>query len=163
MALEISRWLRGDESGKAGSDAGVTIWIGFAVCSSAATFAMGWLSGWCFRQLFIMAAPITPHVPMMAMIIGSLTVLGWSWKQMICSSDQSARVKGPNDPKLSDCGARRAGCGKAAGAGWAQAAGWWAAASVTRGAVRCSAWLGVAVNCEFMVQMGTKPSPTMCL
>ena len=48
----------------------------------------------------------------------------------------------PNDPKLSDCGARRAGCGKAAGAGWAQAAGWRAAASVTRGAVRCSAWFG---------------------
>ena len=50
----------------------------------------------------------------------------------------------PNDPKLSDCGARRAGCGKAAGAGWAQAAGRCAAASVTRGAVRCSAWLGLA-------------------
>ena len=50
----------------------------------------------------------------------------------------------PNDPKLSDCGARRAGCGDMAGAGWAKAAGWWAAASVTRGAVRCSAWLGVA-------------------
>ena len=50
----------------------------------------------------------------------------------------------PNDPKLSDCGARRAGCGKAAGAGWAKVAGWCAAASVTRGAVRCSAWLGVA-------------------
>ena len=49
----------------------------------------------------------------------------------------------PNDPKLSDCGGRRAGCGKAAGAGWAKAAGWCVAASVTRGAVRCSAWLGV--------------------
>ena len=47
-----------------------------------------------------------------------------------------------NDPKLSDCGARRAGCGKAGGAGWAKAAGWSAAASVTRGAVRCIAWLG---------------------
>ncbi len=36
----------------------------------------------------------------------------------------------PNDPKLSDCGGRRAGCGKVAGAGWAQVAGWSAAASV---------------------------------
>ncbi len=52
----------------------------------------------------------------------------------------------PNDPKLSDCGGRRAGCGKAAGAGWAKAAGWCVAASVTPGAVRCSAWLGVAVE-----------------
>ena len=51
----------------------------------------------------------------------------------------------PNDPTLSDGGARRAGCGKAAGAGWAQAAGWCAAASVTRGAVRCSAWLGASL------------------
>ncbi len=49
----------------------------------------------------------------------------------------------PNDPKLSDCGARRAGCGDVAGAGWAKAAGRCAAASVTRGAVRCSALLGV--------------------
>ena len=41
----------------------------------------------------------------------------------------------PNDPKLSDCGARRAGCvvGERR---------WPEAASVTRGAVRCSAWLG---------------------
>ena len=61
--------------------------------------------------------------------------------------DQEPRLSTPNDPKLSDCGARRAGCGKAAGAGWAQAAGWSAAASVTRGAVRCSAWLGVAGLC----------------
>ena len=34
------------------------------------------------------------------------------------------RVAAPNDPKLSDCGARRAGCGDMAGAGWAKAAGW---------------------------------------
>ena len=54
----------------------------------------------------------------------------------------------PNDPTLSDCGARRAGCGKVAGAGWAQAAGRSAAASVTRGAVRCSAWFGDLV-CAF--------------
>ena len=43
----------------------------------------------------------------------------------------------PNDPKLSDGGGWRAGCmvgGKAAAE----------AASVTAGAVRCSAWLGVA-------------------
>src|SRR5687767_12486354 len=46
----------------------------------------------------------------------------------------------PNDLKLSDCGARRAGCGKVAGGERSEAAG---AASVTRGAVRCSAWLGV--------------------
>ena len=46
-------------------------------------------------------------------------------------------AKAPNDPKLSDCGGWRAGCmvgGKAAAE----------AASVTAGAVRCSAWLGVA-------------------
>jgi hypothetical protein len=45
-----------------------------------------------------------------------------------------------NDPKLSDGGGWRAGCtagGKAAAE----------AASVTAGAVRCSAWLGVAVIC----------------
>ena len=55
-----------------------------------------------------------------------------------------SHVETPNDPKLSDGGARRAGCGDVAGAGWAKVAGRWAAASVTRGAVRCSAWLGVA-------------------
>jgi len=41
----------------------------------------------------------------------------------------------PNDPKLSDCGGRRGSCmagGKAAAE----------AATVTPGAVRCSAWLG---------------------
>ena len=43
-------------------------------------------------------------------------------------------AKPPNDPKLSDCGARRAGCmvGERRRL---------EAASVTRGAVRCSAWL----------------------
>ena len=46
----------------------------------------------------------------------------------------------PNDPKLSDCGGRRAGCGEVAGGERSEAAG---AASVTPGAVRCSAWLGV--------------------
>ncbi len=47
------------------------------------------------------------------------------------------RVGAPNDPKLSDGGGWRAGCtvgGKAAAE----------AASVTAGAVRCSAWLGVS-------------------
>jgi len=44
----------------------------------------------------------------------------------------------PNDPKLSDSGVRRGTCmvgGKAAVE----------AGAVTHGAVRCSAWLGVAV------------------
>ena len=44
------------------------------------------------------------------------------------------RVKGPNDPKLSDSGGRRGSC----------AAGLRGAGAVTPGAVRCSAWLGVA-------------------
>ena len=47
------------------------------------------------------------------------------------------RSESPNDPKLSDGGGWRAGCmvgGKAAAE----------AASVTAGAVRCSAWLAVA-------------------
>ena len=42
---------------------------------------------------------------------------------------------GPNDLKLSDCPARRDGCAGEGGG----------AAGVTRGAVRSSAWLGVAV------------------
>ena len=45
----------------------------------------------------------------------------------------------PNDPKLSDCGGRRSLCGKVAGAGLRAGA-----QAVTPGAVRCSAWLGVA-------------------
>ena len=47
-------------------------------------------------------------------------------------------AKAPNDPKLSDSGVRRGTCvvgGKAAVE----------AGAVTHGAVRCSAWLGVAV------------------
>ena len=47
------------------------------------------------------------------------------------------RVATPNDPKLSDRGVRRGTCmagGKAAAE----------AGAVTHGAVRCSAWLGVA-------------------
>ena len=61
----------------------------------------------------------------------------------------------PNDPKLSDCGARRAGCGDMAGAGWAKAAGWSAAASVTRGAVRCSAWFGDFVRWQNRIILQT--------
>ena len=52
------------------------------------------------------------------------------------------RLRSHIDPKLSDGGGWRAGCtagGKAAAE----------AASVTAGAVRCSAWLAVAVICEF--------------
>ena len=44
------------------------------------------------------------------------------------------RVATPNDPKLSDSGVRRGSC----------AAGLRGAATVTHGAVRWSAWLGVA-------------------
>jgi len=44
------------------------------------------------------------------------------------------RVATPNDPKLSDGGGWRDGCAGEGGG----------AASVTAGAVRCSAWLGVA-------------------
>ena len=57
-----------------------------------------------------------------------------SWNSVIHSTGEQT----PNDPKLSDGGGWRAGCmvgGKAAVE----------AASVTAGAVRCSAWLGVAV------------------
>ena len=46
-------------------------------------------------------------------------------------------AKAPNDPKLSDCGGRR-GCCMAGGKAAAEAA------TVTPGAVRRSAWLGVA-------------------
>ena len=51
------------------------------------------------------------------------------------------RVATPNDPKLSDGGGWRAGC-TAGGKAVAEAA------SVTAGAVRYSAWLGVAVILE---------------
>ena len=46
------------------------------------------------------------------------------------------RAQSPNDLKLSDSGVRRGSC----------AVGLRGAATVTHGAVRCSAWLGVAVN-----------------
>ena len=59
----------------------------------------------------------------------------------------------PNDPKLSDCGARRAGCGKVAGGERSEAVG---AASVTRGAVRCSAWLGVCGRLAPALRSSTK-------
>ena len=51
------------------------------------------------------------------------------------------RVATPNDPKLSDRGARRGLC--AGEGGWGRRR--WEAQAVTCGAVRCSAWLGVAV------------------
>jgi hypothetical protein len=54
------------------------------------------------------------------------------------------RAEAPNAPKLSDCGARRAGC-------MVGERRWPEAASVTRGAVRCSAWLGVRLI-EFIEQ-----------
>jgi len=52
----------------------------------------------------------------------------------------------PNDPKLSDCGGWRAGCTVAARRRLE-------AASVTAGAVRCSAWLGVAVIPSFCLRV----------
>ena len=58
----------------------------------------------------------------------------WSIFIVVFGKDEEA----PNDRKLSDSGVRRAGCcGRSAGA-----------ASVTHGAVRWSAWLGVAAWVE---------------
>ena len=57
---------------------------------------------------------------------------------LLCSRE--TRAQSPNDPKLSDRGVRRGTCmvgGKAAAE----------AGAVTHGAVRCSAWLGVAGCC----------------
>ena len=51
---------------------------------------------------------------------------------------ENERVEGPNDPKLSDCGARHGTCAGEGGGGRR----WWEACAVKRGAVRCSAWLG---------------------
>ena len=58
-----------------------------------------------------------------------------------CSSEFSRGshgrcAKSPNDPKLSDCPARRDGCAGEGGG----------AAGVTRGAVRSSAWLNEAAS-----------------
>ena len=73
-----------------------------------------------------------------------------AWKRF---EEESAQ----NDPKLSDCGARRGSCVversrriRATKEGWLgrDAPGQEIAATVTRGAVRCSAWLGVAVVIE---------------
>jgi hypothetical protein len=50
-----------------------------------------------------------------------------------CSSPSHSSI----DPKLRDCGARRGSC----------VVGLPGAATVTRGAVLCSAWLAVAVDC----------------
>ena len=64
------------------------------------------------------------------------------------------RVATPNDPKLSDGGAWRGSCECGAkkeetdvGQGWlgVETPKPESAATVTRGAVRCSAWLGVTV------------------
>jgi hypothetical protein len=52
------------------------------------------------------------------------------------------RVATPNDPKLSDGGAWRSLCR------WAERRRRSVAQAVTRGAVRCSAWLGVAAFCD---------------
>ena len=60
--------------------------------------------------------------------------VGWLFMGFV----HGMRVATPNDPKLSDSGVRRGTCtvgGKAAVV----------AGAVTHGAVRCSAWLGVAV------------------
>jgi len=60
----------------------------------------------------------------------------------------------PNDPKLSDCGGRRGSCmagGKAAVE----------AATVTPGAVRCSAWLGHLVTVLPKLKVEVRRSPAM--
>ena len=76
-------------------------------------------------------------------------MLGWFGGHRF-SSCQCAST--PNDPKLSDCGARRGSCEGGAKEEatdvrqrWlgVDAPGQEIAATVTRGAVRCSAWLGV--------------------
>ena len=53
-------------------------------------------------------------------------------------------MKWPNDPKLSTAERGELAAERRRGAGCAKTAGWSAAASVTRGAVRCSAWFGVS-------------------
>ena len=71
----------------------------------------------------------------------SLASQSWHERKIKHRSLLGACAQSPNDPKLSDGGGWRAGCmvgGKAAAE----------AASVTAGAVRCSAWLGVAVIWE---------------
>ena len=59
-------------------------------------------------------------------------------------------VKPPNDPKLSDGGGWRSPC--AGAGGWGRRR--WEAWAVTAGAVRCSAWLGVAVEFIWCVTKG---------
>ena len=61
------------------------------------------------------------------------------WEVELFASIHGERLATPNDPKLSDRGVRRGTCmvgGKAAAE----------AGAVTHGAVRCSAWLGVAAD-----------------
>ncbi len=74
----------------------------------------------------------------------------------------TGREETPNDPKLSDSGARRGSCEGGARkeatdvgqshdqTGWVQVR---IAATVTRGAVRCSAWLGAFVASSDVVVM----------
>ena len=69
-------------------------------------------------------------------------VVGW----LVIAFFHGRDAESPNDPKLSDRGVRRGTCtvgGKAAAE----------AGAVTHGAVRCSAWLGVAVIREEVVRM----------
>ena len=72
-------------------------------------------------------------------------------------SEIRKNVATPNDPKLSDGGAWRGSCEGGAKKEAADVGQRWlgvktpkleSAATVTRGAVRCSAWLGVAVISE---------------
>ena len=57
-------------------------------------------------------------------------------------ANEEERVKRPNDPKLSDCGAWHRLCLRVEKWRWSLAQ------AVTRGAVRCSAWLGNVVGVE---------------
>ena len=61
------------------------------------------------------------------------------WNAHMNNSDSEKRGEWPNDPKLSDGGAWRSLCR------WGERRWRSVAQAVTRGAVRCSAWLGVRV------------------
>ena len=62
-------------------------------------------------------------------------------RKCVANKHQKTRAT-PNDPKLSDRGARRATCAEGGEGGGPEAG------SVTRGTVRCSAWLAVAFDSE---------------
>ena len=73
----------------------------------------------------------------------------------------TTRVAMPNDPKLSDGGAWRGSCEGGAQKEAADVGQRWlglktpkpeSAATVTRGAVRCSAWLGVSAVRSWLTQ-----------